>query len=76
MRNPKSTKAAPKKAAAMEVPEWLTKTMHEMDYKLEIMCGCGDCNAEVVDLTRDEYIALKHHLAKMRGIVIPEETAA
>ena len=75
MRKPQSTKAAPKKTAAQEVPDWLTETMSEMDYKLEIMCGCGDCNTEVVDLTRDEYIALKRHLAKMRGIVIPKVAA-
>ena len=72
-RAPRKTSKAP---AAAEVPEWVTKTMGEMTYGLEIMCGCGDCNTEAVDLTREEYIALKLHLAKMRGIAIPEEANA
>jgi uncharacterized protein with PIN domain len=73
---PKSVKKRTAKTVPAEgLPEWVTKTMDETDYKLEIMCGCGDCNTEIVDLTRDEYIALKQHLAKMRGIVIPKAAA-
>jgi hypothetical protein len=75
MRKPKSRKAATKKKAPVKLPDWMNTKMQDMNYKLEIMCGCGDCNTEVVDLTRDEYIALKHHLAKMRGFAIPKAAA-
>ena len=57
------------------LPEWVTTTMHEMEYRLEVMCGCGDCATESVDLTRDEFITLKHHLAKMRGFTVEEPVA-
>jgi hypothetical protein len=53
-----------------------TKTMDEMDYKVEIMCGCGDCYVERADLTREDFIALKKHLAKIRGIALRESTHA
>jgi hypothetical protein len=74
MRKPASKKSAVKTAPAEALPDWVTKTMDETDYKLEIMCGCGDCNTEIVYLTRAEYIALKQHLATMRGYTVPEET--
>ena len=60
---------------ATELPEWVTKTMPEPDYVLEMACRCGDCNTESVDLTRDEYLALKLHLAKLRGYTVPKAAA-
>ncbi len=73
-RTKRATKARAEKPAA-ELPDWLTETMPEASYKLEIMCGCGDCNTEAVDLSRAEYIELKQHLAKMRGYAIPKLVA-
>lgn len=65
-RAPKKAKKAP----AEEVPEWATTTPEEIDYYLE-MYDPNDEALQHVDLTRDEFIALKEHLAKMRGF-LPE----
>ncbi len=56
--------------APREVPDWVTQT-HEIanwsGYFLHVL----DDNTfeEDIELTRDEYIELKAHLAKMRGYV-------
>jgi hypothetical protein len=62
----KNAPPVPAKTSEPERPKWLTETLDEPDYKLEVMCGCGDCNSERVDLTREEFIMLKEHLFRMR----------
>jgi hypothetical protein len=49
-----------------EIPYWVDSTLPEHAYQLVIM-ESGDHSEELVELTRDEYITLKAHLAAMRG---------
>jgi hypothetical protein len=70
MRKPTSEKSTAKKAPA-SVPGWAMKTPDEIEYYLEMY----DPNSEPLQnilVTRDEFEALKKHLAKMRGIAIPK----
>jgi len=57
-RKPSSAKTT------VPAPEWATQTP-EILYTIEAFLGE---TIEQVDLTREEYIALKRHLAKMRGL--------
>lgn len=52
--------------AKQEIPDWVNETHPDHDYGLVIM-ESGDHSVEEVELTRDEYITLKAHLAAMRG---------
>jgi hypothetical protein len=52
--------------AEQEIPIWVTETLPELIYQLIVWEGDGS-EGESVDLTRNEYIALKAHLAAMRG---------
>src|ERR1017187_7972237 len=61
---------------APEVPDWANNTPYETLYTIEMW---QQEIVETVDMTRAEYIALKQHLAAMRGIAPappPEEPAA
>lgn len=49
-----------------KIPLWATETPNEQAYSL-VMSDSGGDSAEELDLTRDEYNALKRHLAAMRG---------
>ena len=51
-----------------EIPNWVDDTWPEQTYELQIM---GDTSQELIDMTRDEYITLKAHLAAMRGYKVP-----
>jgi hypothetical protein len=61
----KPTTTKPETAA---VPDWLTDTP-PVDYSLEMYVGESQ---QTISLTREEFIALKLHLAAMRGYAIPE----
>jgi hypothetical protein len=61
-----NTTAPAKKQSLGSTPEWLTETL-EILYTLEAFC---DEELERVEVTHDEYISLKHHLAKLRGLPV------
>jgi len=56
------------------VSDWATKTPEDLDYRLQVMEWNSGLNEELqtVELSRVEYVALKKHLAAMRGIAVPE----
>ena len=56
-----------------ELPEWLEETP---EYTYQMDAWNSNTTVQEIELTRDEYIALKQHLAKMRGISVPEEAHA
>ena len=51
-------------------PEWVTETPQDLDYKLEVWDE--NTTLQEVALTRSEYVALKEHIAKMRGLAVLE----
>lgn len=53
----------------MPVPEWLEEMPGEASYDLT-MFGPGGESVQEVSLARDEYVALKVHLAATRGIQV------
>jgi len=53
-----------------ERPKWIDQTPDETSYVLTMYSNEGDA-AQEVDITRDEYIELKAHLARIRGISVP-----
>ncbi len=71
MRKNLKKRTAAATAPAEALPDWAIKTPEEISYDLE-MYDPWTGTVDGVTLTRDEYIALKQHLAKMRGIVIPK----
>src|ERR1017187_1046518 len=71
-------KTEPKPEPPPAVPEWVNETPAEAVYSLE-MWDSDSTAVEDIYLTRAEYIALKQHLATMRGITPtppPAEPAA
>ena len=65
----KDTKRSAKPATEPE-PDWL-ETPDDMHYIMSMDANVGEYLQEV-DLTREEYIALKAHLAKLRGCAAPK----
>jgi hypothetical protein len=67
------TAAKPAQKPGAEVPDWLSQNPSELRYSLECT-HVAECNAwdQQIDLTREEFIALKHCLAHIRGYAIPE----
>lgn len=59
---------------ANTIPEWALQTPPENSYDLTMFDSGGD-SIEEVELSRAEYIALKRHLAVMRGYEMPDEGA-
>src|ERR1700680_4556979 len=55
--------------------EWVTRTPWSTEYSLT-MTDSGGCSAQVVEMTRVEYLTLKEHLAKLRGYQGPDQTEA
>lgn len=55
-------------AEAIEIPGWVKETPEECSYGL-VMRGSADGSIETVDISRDEFVTLKSHLAAMRGYV-------
>lgn len=60
---------------AQEIPDWVTSTHPEHTYQL-VVFESNDSGVEEVGMTRDEYIALKHHLAAMRGYTLTDARSA
>jgi hypothetical protein len=50
------------------VPEWVNETPDPQIYSLVMYDGGGASVQEIDDLTREEFCALKKHLAAMRGL--------
>lgn len=50
-----------------EIPDWVTETPEEMTYFLEMENPSGNWLQEI-PLSRAEYVTLKAHLARMRGL--------
>jgi hypothetical protein len=57
------------------VPEWVTDTPEDIYYDLTMIEVYGGADQQI-SLTRDEFIALKDHLAKMRGYVAGQPSPA
>ena len=57
-----------------ETPEWVAETP-EISYNL-VMLATHDGAAQEILLTRDEFIELKRHLAKVRGYVVAESNGS
>ena len=49
------------------VPEWVNETPPDHSYSLD-MYQNSDVSIQSVELTREEFITLKVHLAEMRGL--------
>jgi hypothetical protein len=74
--NPEAAASAPSEpaggdndSAGGEIPAWATNTPAETSYDLTMFDADGG-EQQSVDLSRDEFIALKTHLAKMRGFEV------
>ncbi len=55
-----------------ERPDWVDETPDECDYRLLMYDSGGGAVQEIV-VTRAEYLALKQHLAEMRGLAPAED---
>jgi hypothetical protein len=49
------------------VPEWVNGTPNDITYSLTMYRSDGSPAQDISDLTREEFCALKQHLAAMRG---------
>lgn len=58
--------------APAELPEWLDETPILADSPFHLIVEGADEWLQEIDLTRDEYIELKRHLAVMRGHIAQE----
>jgi hypothetical protein len=72
-----------------KLPEWVADTPsksepgHELqdgpwspEYRLDMCCLCGCIESlQQIEMTRQEFTALKRHLAELRGFKIPKEAA-
>jgi hypothetical protein len=69
---PAAKRLANKREATPEEREWMLETP-AMLYSLE---ACFDQHQQQIDLTMDEYDALKAHLVKLRGLEVSSKEAA
>ena len=73
---PRSAKTAAKRSkkkpqAPTPLPEWLTETPIETEYKLSMHEGGVDTHeCQAIELSRMEYLLFKVYLAKLRGFVL------
>jgi hypothetical protein len=70
-QKPAKPAAVPQESVPDAPQEWLVSTPVENTYELE-MFGDDGQSVQTISMTRDEYISLKLHLAKLRGLTIPE----
>jgi hypothetical protein len=56
------------------IPEWASSTPYDAGYQLAM--DNGETDIQVVKMNREEYEALKEHLAAMRGYRHESELAA
>lgn len=50
-----------------KTPDWVNDTPPDNEYRMSVASDCQLANLETIDLSREEYIALKAHLAAIRG---------
>ena len=65
----KSKPRAPKTKPSTNLPAWANATPN-IEYCLQMEAPGGEHLEAIYDLTRAEYIALKEHLAEMRGLKV------
>jgi large subunit ribosomal protein L7/L12 len=54
-------------------PDWIDNTPLELEYTLLMEQGDGDCERlQQIVLSREEFISLKQHLARVRGFQVEE----
>ena len=54
-------------SAEEQIPDWVNETPDDYAYDLTMYEGGGSVSGQDISLTRDEFVALKQHLAVMRG---------
>ena len=57
------------------LPDWVTTTPEEMRYCLNVGCEYVS-DLQVIEMSRQEFVALKQRLAELRGIPFDAERAA
>ena len=72
---PKKTAKPAANADPVNKPEWLLETP-AMLYSLEAASSESELSAQQIEITMDEFIALKEHLAHLRGIEVSAKEAA
>jgi len=70
-RSPRKKTTPIKPPAASDVPDWVRETPEDLEYQLGMWDGGG--GEQIIQITRKEFIDLKFHLAKLRGIEVPAE---
>ncbi len=66
----KKTTPRKPKAKAQNLPGWI-ETPQPAEYRLTMIADDEDSDPyQTIDLSRDEYLALKQHLAKLRGLKV------
>ncbi len=68
------TAKGPELVPAPELPDWLTDTPGVF-YQLEMSTEANG-GVQTIDMSREEFRALKQHLAKLRGIEVPADVEA
>jgi len=63
--------AKPATKPPAEVPAWVTEDPNDIDYWLHAFHE-GECHEQRISMTREEFKALKVHLATLRGYVVPK----
>ena len=72
-RKPELVTAGPQ--AAQPLPDWLQATPEELVYRVQVLDWNNGTQSErqSIDLTRDEYAAIRVYLAGLRGIQLTPE---
>jgi hypothetical protein len=68
-------KLQPVAIAKPEKPRWIMEDGPRLEYR--IACSCThaqEVDVHIIELSRAEYIALKVHLARFRGVEVDAET--
>lgn len=72
--NPTITAVPTTMTPRLDIPFWVDSTTPEHAYRLVLLESADAAHDEDIDLTRDEYIALKKQLAGMRGYKVGHVT--
>jgi hypothetical protein len=57
-----------------ETPDWVTDTPPDHSYSID-MYENSDATIQNIEITRTEFLALKEHLARMRGYEVQKPVA-
>lgn len=72
----RASKATAANAARTQLPEWVTRTPDPMGYGLFMTTPNTHTEGQDIELSREEFVALKKELAKMRGYAVAEVARA